>query len=241
MALSIALFLNGSRVWFLGAVWVVLIFSWLSFRKAFGVVAFACSSAALFLMFLLNVSSMDGVSLGDSSNRIVATVSVLLTGVDTAHDVGMRDLNFRSLVYQGVLGDLQSGKTREILFGHGTSSGGDALHRIFPAAYNADQLDPNRAIHNEWLRALYEWGVLGLTLMVSVFGTMLVGLLRRYRIPSLRSRAAATLSFLPAFLGALSGENVLAGAGNAVTLSLAIMIALLWAPQPNVSVPRVSL
>jgi hypothetical protein len=50
----------------------------------------------------------------------------------------------------------------------------------------------------------------------------------RWKAPSL-----ALISFLPAFLVALSTENVLAGAGNAVTISLALMIGLLWSPIPK--------
>ena len=108
---------------------------------------------------------------------------------------------------------------------------------MFPEQYKIDALDPNRSIHNEWLRALYEWGVVGLVLMVAVIGTMLIGLLRRYRSARVKLGVAAALSFVPAFLGAFSGENVLAGAGNALTLSLAIMIALAWVPQSTGAQP----
>ena len=83
VALSVALFLNGSRVWFLGALSVFVVFLWLSFRRAFGILAFACSSVALLLMFLVNMVSLDGFSFGDSSNRIVATLGVLVTGNDS--------------------------------------------------------------------------------------------------------------------------------------------------------------
>jgi hypothetical protein len=43
-------------------------------------------------------------------------------------------------------------------------------------------------------------------------------------------RASAGLSFLPAFLAALATENIVAGAGNAGTMSFAIVMAILWAP-----------
>jgi hypothetical protein len=43
----------------------------------------------------------------------------------------------------------------------------------------------------------------------------------------------AVLSFLPAFLLAFTTENVIAGAGNAVTMSLGLILALLWIPRSN--------
>jgi hypothetical protein len=45
----------------------------------------------------------------------------------------------------------------------------------------------------------------------------------------------AALSFLPAFLLAFSTENLLAGAGNAVTMSLALIVGLSWIPRKAAS------
>ena len=129
-----------------------------------------------------------------------------------------------------MLDELRIGSIYETLFGHGTSSGGMAALRTFPAVYKIDTIDPNRTIHNEWLRALYEWGVVGLALLGAVFTALFVSLIRLYRQRKWRLGVLVVFSFLPAFLAAFSTENVLAGAGNAVTMSLAMMIALLWAP-----------
>jgi O-antigen ligase len=119
---------------------------------------------------------------------------------------------------------------REILLGHGTSSGGNVALRVFPTRYTLARLDFNRTIHNEWLRAFYEWGVVGLSLWIGVFASILGGLVMRYRDASSRRRASAALSFLPAFLAALATENIVAGAGNGVTMSFAIVMAILWEP-----------
>lgn len=104
--------------------------------------------------------------------------------------------------------------------------------RVFPNSYKPEQIDANRVIHNEWLRALYEWGVAGLSLLALSLLALPLGVLRTSD-SRWRRNAPIVLAFLPAFLASLSAENVLAGAGNAVTMSLALIVALLWAPQPS--------
>jgi hypothetical protein len=163
----------------------------------------------------------------------MATVNAIVSGEDTPQRAGLRDLSFRFIVYNAVADELRTASIYDILFGHGTSSGATVSLRILPSVYNAERLDANRTIHNEWLRALYEWGVVGLVLLVGVFLSLVAGVF--LRIPATRWKAPslALISFLPAFLVALSTENVLAGAGNAVTISLALMIGLLWSPAPK--------
>jgi hypothetical protein len=228
--MGVALVLNGSRAWSFGAVLVVAVYLWLSFRRTLAFIAFGAATAVLFVAFIVNLNSLDGFVVEDTSNRILATANALYTGVDTSHNVGLRDLSFRSVIYEGVIDELRGSSARELAFGHGTSSGGNAVLRVFPSRYKAEQFDPNRVIHNEWLRALYEWGFVGLGLLAAVGVAFLRLLIHRYRHDSSKASVSAVLSFLPAFLVALSSENVLAGAGNAVMVSLALIVALLWIP-----------
>jgi hypothetical protein len=233
IALGGALVLNGSRAWFFGALLVGFAYCWLRFRRVLGFIAFAAAGAILFAAFIVNLGMAGDLALDETGSRVVATLNAVLTGTDTSRNVGLRNLTFRLSIYQGVLNDFRTGHAREILLGHGTSSGGGAALRVFPNLYNVEQIDPNRTIHNEWLRALYEWGVLGLTMLVLVFSTFLAGLIKRYRTSDGRFGASVVLSFLPAFLAAMTSENILAGAGNAVTMSLAVVVAFLWLPAPT--------
>jgi len=226
------LVLNGSRTWFLGAVFVILVYCWIRFRRVAVVISFAASAMCLCGLVLFNLTPSGFDLVGDAPGRMVATASALLSGTDTAQRAGLRNVSFRLIVYNGVLQELRNGTPAELLFGHGTSSGGALAMRIFPYVYKADQLDANRTIHDEWLRALYEWGITGLVLLIAVFGSLLVGLVQHYRNAVWKPPSAAILSFLPAFLAALSTENVLAGAGNLLAFSLAILIAMLWVPLP---------
>jgi hypothetical protein len=233
LLLCIALVLNGSRIWCIGALIVLLVYFWLSWREIALFAVFGAAAGALGALFIvnLNVSGFDPDE--ETSSRIVATASAVLTGQDTAHNAGLRNLGFRLAIYGDVFNELKSARASQILFGNGTSSGGLVLMRVFPYMVSFDRLDPNRAIHNEWLRALYEWGIVGLALLLSVFGTLLAGLIARFRNPVWRTRSVVVLAFLPSFLGALSTENILAGTGNAVTVGFAILLALHWAPEPS--------
>lgn len=226
----VAIVLNGSRTWFLGAGIVLIVFCCVSFRRTAIVTAFALASACLAALVISNLLSWDVDFLGDAPNRIIATSKALVSGEDTAQRAGLRNLSFRIIVYEGVIDELRTSSPRELLFGHGTSSGGVVSLRLFPHVYNADNIDPNRTIHNEWLRALYEWGLAGLALLVSVFASLVIGVVRSSRFAAPGSPFLALLSFLPAFLTALSTENILAGVGNAVTFSLSLLIALQWIP-----------
>ena len=232
-AVGVALVLNGSRVWFVGAMLVVLIYSWFAFRRVLGLATLGFTTLALGVMFAMSFSRIDGIEVTDSSNRIFATASALVTGVDTSNSVGLRDISFRGKIYNGVFQDLRDSGTMQILLGHGTSSGGSAAARVFPNLYKLDQLDPNRVIHNEWLRALYEWGVAGCILLIACLATALGGLVARVNQAEWKRNAPLALAFFPAFLASFSGENILAGAGNAVTMSLALILALLWSPQKS--------
>jgi O-antigen ligase len=233
ICLCIALVLNGSRTWFFGATVVLMLYLWLSARKIFVLVTFGAATISIAVLLLLNLTRFDLDVLPTASSRVFATISAIVTGEDTANNTGLRNLSFRLAIYNGVLEGTQTSSARQILFGHGTSSGGDVALQVFPSRYRLDRLDANRTIHNEWLRAFYEWGILGLVLWASIFGTLFVGLLTRYRNPTTRSQTVATLSFLPAFLAASATENIVASAGNAVTLSLTILIALLWQPPES--------
>lgn len=228
LALCLALLLNGSRTWFLGAGLVSVVYLCLSFRRVVVPVAFGLATVALLILLALNLQPRNTSVLDDSASRIAATFSALVGGNETARNIGMANMSFRLSVYEGVLAELRAATPRELFLGHGTSSGGAVVMRVFPHSYHEDSLDPNRAIHDEWLRALYEWGIVGLLVMVGMFATLVAGVIARYRDPATRRGAIAVFSFLPAFLLAFSTENVLAGAGNAMTMSIAVVIGMLW-------------
>jgi hypothetical protein len=232
IGISSALIVNGSRTWFIGAGIILVVYIWISFRRVAAMLAFGLGATCLSLLLFFNLNRWTFDLAGEAPSRIVATANAILSGTDTAQRAGLRNLSFRLIVYDSVIDELRAGNLNEIFFGHGTSSGGALSLRIFPHVYNADRLDANRTIHDEWLRALYEWGIAGFVLLLAVFGSLVVSLILHYRHAVWKRPSAALLSFLPAFIAALSTENILAGAGNAVTFGLAILVGSLWTPVP---------
>jgi len=230
-AIGTALILNGSRTWFLGATLVLLVYVVLSFRKVVASIALVAMGLGFGVLFVLNFDPMESDVLIDPSSRIAATLSALVTGQDTPQNVGLSNLNFRLAIYGKVVEELRDASAIKLMFGHGTSSGGNVVLRVFPRAYKAEGLDPNRSIHSEWLRVLYEWGIAGFVLLVAILATLVFELARRSEKSSGRIGSPAVFSFLPAFLLAFSSENLIASAGNAVTMSLALMVALSWSPK----------
>jgi hypothetical protein len=227
---SLALILNGSRTWFAGALMVVAVYLWQSHAARLAYASFGLGTITLGALLAFNLQENGDKAFAYTSSRIAATASALITGEDTPERAGLANLNFRLAVYDGTLKELRSANLAQLLIGHGTSSGGKVVLNVFPRAYKAGSLDPNRVLHNEWLRALYEWGIGGLSLVVGVMASLVWGLVRRYRDARSRVGSAIALSFAPAFLLAFSTENLIAGAGNAVTMGLALLVALSWAP-----------
>jgi hypothetical protein len=228
--LSVALALNGSRTWFLGVVLMIVVWVWLASRRVTAIAAFCGATAVLVSLLYLNLDPTPRGEVEDTSSRILATLTALATGEDTSRNVGLANLNFRFAIYRSAIDEIVEGSVPQWVFGHGTSSGANVVMRVFPNSYKLDHIDPNRVMHNEWLRSFYEWGILGFCLLFATITTLVIGLRRHDRDYPNKLGRTAVLTFLPAFFLAFSTENVLAGAGSALSLSLALVVALLWDP-----------
>ena len=230
LLVSAALAMNGSRTWFFGGALVTVVYLCFQARRLLPYLLLGLSSLALALLLGLNLGAALTDPITDTSSRIVATLAALATGQDTAHKVGLANVDFRLAIYRTVTEDIETSDPATMIFGHGTSSGGNILLRLFPSSFKTETLDANRAIHNEWLRALYEWGILGFALVIAAFVALVTQLLARYRTCQRVAQLSALLSFIPAYLLASTTENIIAGAGNAVTLGLALTAAVLCTP-----------
>jgi hypothetical protein len=133
-----------------------------------------------------------------------------LSGSEGIEDIGT--FGFRLAIYQLTLDQLSEHNLRQRVFGTGTSSGAEVALKYDPAVYTLDTVDGNRIIHDEFLRALYEWGWVGLALFVYFLMKTLkscVDLLRRSRT----REVMAFLAIFPTILIGLAVGNVLAEAG----------------------------
>ncbi|HXG34381.1 MAG TPA: hypothetical protein VNJ11_13520, partial [Bryobacteraceae bacterium] len=72
--------------------------------------------------------------------------------------------SWRAVIYRDAVGHLAEREWTELLFGSGTSSALE--YRLTRSGrIDAAQVDANRVLHNELLRAAYEWGLVGLSLL----------------------------------------------------------------------------
>jgi hypothetical protein len=163
------------------------------------------------------------------SSRVAAIITALYDGDQKSSGLGTflfrRQLNARTLTA------IESSSASQLLFGHGTSNG-----RFLLGELNRGIGDPNRAVHNEWLRVLYEWGILGLLIWLAFIGSVTVFAWRGMRKSS-PGYAKPLFVYLPAFCLALLGENILAGAGHAENIGFILLLAIA-ATSHRTSVPR---
>jgi len=159
-------------------------------------------------------------------------ISELLSSVTEreASVEGVLTLAWRLSIYHEAADELSRRDLSRLLVGSGTSSSGDVLFAL-GSGYDA-QVDPNRSMHNEFLRSFYEWGVIGLSLLILFVVEVLRVSLRAFR--ARRSwQAAAFLSIFPAMLFSLAIENVLASAGGPGGTGYVLVLAALISSVPE--------
>jgi O-antigen ligase len=219
VVLFAAILLDGSRIWTIGLAAMtltgLLISEARTWVKIYGIafvvlagVGFAAQSDAI--IGLLNNYAR--------SNRVAAAAVAIYQGNDRSDELGT--YQFRRGVYQRAIAAIQQSSPLEIVFGHGTSNG-----RILRGSMSEGVGDPNRAVHNEWLRVLYEWGVVGALLWLIFLGAVIAYAYQGTRKAN-GSYARPLLAFIPGLLGALSTENFVAGAGTAGNIGIILLIAL---------------
>jgi hypothetical protein len=150
-------------------------------------------------------------------NRVADTINAVYEG--NMRSTGVGTLMFRKNLYRRAFVAISESSLLELTFGHGTSNGRVLLGVI------ARSGDANRAVHNEWLRILYEWGGVGLGLWFVFIFSMIAYAIQGVRMDRL-GHARPLLIFIPAFLAGFSTENILAGAGHAENIGFVLLAAL---------------
>ena len=217
----------GSRTFFIVVV-IVGLFWWMHNTVGSGI-RIAYSSLALFvggLILFVGLNSNLDLPQAWSSNRIFASYQAA-RGEPVPENVELETgtvgtVSFRQRMYSLVTASHLQGSWNQRLFGFGTSAGGEVLERYFyTPGFIGSNLDANRAVHNEWLRILFEFGFVGLALWAAFYTalTWKVFLLLRTR----QNEAYALLSVWVALSIGLVTENVLASAGSALALGLGIV------------------
>jgi O-antigen ligase len=240
VAIAIAMVLDGSRVWLLGLLLMLVLALAISAAPSWLKI---CSVGVAVLMCVALVAGSDRVlgflALESRSNRIAAIITAVYEGDRKASGLGT--FLFRRQLNARTLNAIESSSAPQLLFGHGTSNG-----RFLLGELSKGIGDPNRAVHNEWLRILYEWGILGFLIWLAFIGSVTVFAWRGVRKDP-RGYAKPLFVYLPAFWLALLGENILAGAGHAENIGFILLLAIAAisyrhaAPRPFVSTERPSM
>jgi hypothetical protein len=219
VTIAAAMVLNGSRVWLLGMLVMLALALAISAAPAWLKI---CSVGLSVLMCVAVVAGSDRVlgflALESRSNRVAAIITALYEGDRKASGLGT--FLFRRQLNERTLTAVESSSASQLLFGHGTSNG-----RFLLGELSRGIGDPNRAVHNEWLRILYEWGIVGLLIWLAFIGSITVFAWRGIRMDP-RGYAKPLFVYLPAFWLALVGENILAGAGHAENIGFILLLAI---------------
>jgi hypothetical protein len=168
---------------------------------------------------------------------IVLTVALLIPYSPSAHlreffDVlstknssieDMVNVGWRLGMYSKIVDSLEHRNTMQLLVGTGTSSGAYLRMEYEPGRYSKDEIDGNRVVHDEFLRAIYEWGIVGLTLLVCFLASTVVGCFRK--AAAHHRGALALLAVLPAIILALAVENMLAAAISAGGIGIVLILS----------------
>jgi hypothetical protein len=218
VTLFMAVVLDGSRIYVIGIILSTMVALLVSYSRPW-LKLLGIGSILLLLVglvaekdFLLRI-----IAEGARTNRVADTINALYEG--NSRSTGVGTLLFRKNLYRRAFMAISESSLLELTFGHGTSNGRVLL------GLGARSGDANRAVHNEWLRILYEWGGVGLALwFVFIFSIIAYAIqgVRRDRL----GHARPLLIFIPAFLSGFSTENVLAGAGHAENIGLVLLAAL---------------
>ncbi|MDQ2710899.1 MAG: O-antigen ligase family protein [Acidobacteriota bacterium] len=216
-ALAMSVVFNGSRLWMAGLCLITLLTLFLSSARAWiKVLTFGVSVILAVVAVAEWDTIMNAISRQSGSNRIAAAISAAYEGNTKARGLGTYTL--RQALYRSTVESIESGAVLEVLFGHGTCNGA-----LIAAAFNKNP-DPNRALHNEWLRAIYEWGIPGFALWLVFMGSLFIYAAQGFYRDKNRN-SVPLLIYLPAFALGLSGENFIAAAGNVASMGLLMLIA----------------
>ena len=226
---------TGSRSNFLGFAWTALIVSIAlatRYRKDISLLVVARNLLiGALLVGLIGVSVIANLR----KNRIHELLS-LSSSQYSLEDIGT--IGWRVTIWTKALAELSGRGAEELLVGSGTSS--SATVALQTGYFEEENLDPNRCMHDEFLRVTYEWGLVGLTLFLLFLGETFRLCLKM--IKQTRSPYAWALLSVAGILGiGLLIENILAGGASPIGAGYCIVFAAMAAQFRTVPYPHSTL
>lgn len=207
-AASVGLVLTGSRSIFLGFAWSIFV----------GAIYLGVQSGyKANLRLILKRTLQAGLAIVLIAILVFQyapdnRVNQLLLGV-FSHQNSLEDIGtfaWRFWVYQKALDELLGRSPARFALGSGTSSAATVM--LDAGIETEDNVDPNRAINSDFLRTLYEWGVLGCVLLALLLGYLALICIRT--LPTNSPRAWAFLAIFVPLIISMIVENILPDAGS---------------------------
>lgn len=229
----VALLLNGSNTMFLGM--LVVIACWIGVWTI-GKPSYARMMQFHFVVLVVGVVCTSFLLFPDTlrGSRATATIHAAIARDTSITDIGT--FAWRLSIYRVVMNAVGRSRVLAIMFGNGTSSGASLMLRYF-SHYVPAAIDANRVLHNEWLRIVYEWGVVGFALFGSFILALVIDAVKTARSPYDKS-SWPLLSVVPMLLGLLLVENVLASAGTPEGVGLVLVVTAMVHRERRHSVTR---
>jgi hypothetical protein len=162
-------------------------------------------------------------------NRIDELVGAVSEDDATVEDVGT--FAWRLGIYEDVLEHLEKRTGPELFLGSGTSSGAALMLNHDPDHYDREGIDGNRVLHSEFLRALYEWGIPGLGLLLAFVVATTTGFVQKIAAEG-GGPALAFAGALPSIVLGLAIENMLASAASAGGVGILLAMTFGWKGEP---------
>jgi hypothetical protein len=154
--------LTGSRSIFIGFAWILVLAGVILAKKegkrltlGLAIKRMAISGAVILCMAAVVLRALP-------ENRLNQMLSAAVSSNNSVQDVGT--FLWRFNLYQKTLDELRSRNAKALVAGTGTSSAANLV--LQTGFFNESNVDPNRALHDEFLRSMYEWGLIGLALLL---------------------------------------------------------------------------
>ena len=158
LSLFTAVVLDGSRIYVIGLILSTMVALLVSYSRPWQKML---GEASVIFLVLGLVAEKDLllqiISRIAPRNRVADMINAVYEG--DMRSTGVGTYVFRKQLYQRAFQAIGESSLLELAFGHGTSNG-----RMLRGTLARGVGVPNRAVHNEWLRILYEWGGVGLAL-----------------------------------------------------------------------------
>ena len=224
VAATVGILLTGSRSIFLGFAWILMLTGVIFAKRSGRAISMRLAAKRMAVSAVVLLCIGAAVLKALPQNRLNEMLSAAVTSDNSLQDVGT--FVWRFSLYQRTLEELANRNLRTLIAGSGTSSAAGLV--LQSGFFSESNVDPNRALHDEFLRSAYEWGAVGVLLLL-FFLVQTISICFRMIKAHDSAEAWAFLAILVPLLISLAVENFLADSaspgGVAYNLVLTSMLA----------------